>query len=46
MNENEIKENEYEAPEVFELCQAEELTDGKMLGDWPDGLPNRFTFAP
>lgn len=38
---NEMKE--YEAPEVFELGMAEELTHGKM-GDWPDGL--RFIFAP
>lgn len=46
MNENEINETEYEAPEVFELGQADELTHGKPIGDWPDGLPNRFTFAP
>ena len=49
MDENEMKENEtqeYEAPEVFELGQADELTHGKIPGDWPDGLPNRFTFAP
>lgn len=50
MNENEIKANEtkdYEAPEVFELGQAEELTDGRPLGDWPEGPPgNKWTFAP
>jgi hypothetical protein len=49
MNENEIRENEtkdYEAPEVFELGQAGELTQGRIFGDWPDGLDNRFTFAP
>ena len=43
MNENEM--NEYEAPEVFELGQAEDLTHGKIMGDWPDGMQNRFTFA-
>lgn len=49
MNENERNENEvkdYEAPEVFELGQAEELTHGKRFGDWPDGLMDRWTFAP
>jgi len=46
MNENELNAQEYEAPEVFELGQAEELTHGRVLGDWPDGLDNRFTFAP
>jgi hypothetical protein len=42
MNENETKE--YEAPEVFELGQADELTQGRPLGTWPDGLDNLFTF--
>jgi hypothetical protein len=49
MNDNEMKESEakeYETPEVFELGQAEELTHGKPMGDWPDGLNNRWTFAP
>jgi len=49
MNENEMKESEvkeYEAPEVFELGEADELTHGRIIGDWPDGLNNRFTFAP
>jgi len=46
MNENEIVANEYEAPEVFELGQAEELTHGNLRGDWPDGLDNRWIFAP
>jgi len=46
MNENELNVQEYEAPEVFELGQAEELTHGRVLGDWPDGLDNRFTWAP
>jgi len=44
MNENEVKE--YEAPEVFQLGQAEELTDGHLPGDWPDGMVNRWVFAP
>jgi hypothetical protein len=47
MNENEIQENEtkdYEAPEVFELGQADELTHGRC-GDWPDAL-NRWILAP
>ena len=45
MNANEM--NEYEAPEVFELGQAEELTDGRPLGDWPEGPPlYKWTFAP
>ena len=43
---NEIEMNEYEAPEVFELGEAEDLTHGRLIGDWPDGLTNRFTFAP
>jgi len=48
MNENEKNENvkEYEAPEVFELGQADELTHGRPIGDWPDGLMDRWTFAP
>ena len=46
MNENEMKDEvkEYEAPEVFELGQADELTHGRD-GDWPDALVN-FRFAP
>ena len=49
MNENEMNANdvkEYEAPEVFEVGRAEELTDGRPFGDWPDALPNGWTFAP
>jgi len=43
MNENETKE--YEAPEVFELGHAGELTHGRD-GDWPDALTNRWIWAP
>ncbi len=33
----ERKEEEgYEAPEIFELGRAEELTLGKPMGGWPD----------
>jgi len=49
MNENEMKENEvkeYEAPEVFELGHAEELTHGKNFGNWPDGLDLKWIFTP
>jgi hypothetical protein len=42
MNENEVKD--YEAPEVLDLGQADELTHGRC-GDWPDSL-NRWIFAP
>jgi hypothetical protein len=42
MNENEVKE--YEAPEVFELGQADDLTHGRG-GDWPDAL-TRWLFVP
>jgi len=48
MNENERNEThgkDYEAPEVFELGQAEELTHGRG-GDWPDGLPDRWIWVP
>jgi hypothetical protein len=47
MNENQMNETEkeYEAPEVFELGQAEELTHGRNFGDWPDGL-DKWIFAP
>lgn len=48
MNENERNENEvqeYEAPEVFELGRAEELTHGHR-GDSDDGLNGRLMFAP
>jgi hypothetical protein len=31
-------EHEYVAPEVVDLGQAEDLTLGKRLGTWPDGL--------
>jgi len=47
VNENEKNENdvkEYEAPEVFELGPADELTHGRC-GDWPDAL-NRWIFTP
>jgi len=42
MNENETKE--YEAPEVFELGEAGELTQGKHFGTWPDGMDDLLTF--
>jgi len=48
MNENEKDENvkEYEAPEVFELGQADELTHGGIQGDWYDGIMDRRIWAP
>jgi hypothetical protein len=48
MNENEMNANdvkEYEAPEVFEVGRADELTHGRG-DDWPDGVNTRWTWAP
>jgi hypothetical protein len=36
----------YEEPELFEVGEVDELTLGRRLGDFPDGVPNRFAFAP
>lgn len=35
----------YEAPDFFELGDACELTLGRRLGNWPDGIPDRLIFA-
>ncbi len=35
----------YETPELFEIGDVETLTLGRRRGDWPDGLPDGFTFS-
>ena len=37
--------NEYQTPEVFELGEATDLTLGRILGDWPDGLESLLIFV-
>jgi len=42
---NEEQNNEYESPEIFELGEAETLTQGHNFGNWPDGL-DKWIFTP
>jgi hypothetical protein len=35
---NDERMSEYETPEIFELGEAETLTQGSRWGDWPDHL--------
>ena len=36
--------HEYQAPEVIELGEAADLTHGRLVGTWPDGLDSRWTW--